>query len=682
MVVLIVNSNLCHAQEDFRKEAHMYTDLLQLYHYSPRTLDEQLSNDVFKKFIEELDDHGLYFTKADLQTLAVSKESIYNDFMGFTWNALPQITELYKKRLLLVRQTVTDLLAKPVVVAPTETVSFSIGVMHDSISYAVDDAALQKRWTKLLKYKILAGINSSDSLPKKEPEVREKVKTMQLRTIDRILQHPIGFEKYVASLYLRSFGLCFDPHTTYMSHTEYQNMQSDLSKEAYSFGLDLEDNEDGEIVIARLHPGGPAWKSNELHKGDILTGLSWEGKETVDLTGADAQEVYHLLRDANQVKLTIQVRRPNGQTEEVQLMKEKLEAEENLVKSYILKGDKKIGYITLPGFYSEWSNASGSGCANDVAKEVVKLKQENVEGLILDIRSNGGGSVKEGLALAGIFIDEGPLFMIRTAEPKPVIMKDLYRGTLFDGPLIVMVNRQSASASEILASTLQDYNRALIVGSTTFGKATTQMILSVDTTLKPDVNNPVAINSPYGFANVTIGKLYRVTGKSCQLIGVKPDVHLPDIYEAVNYGERYYPFALAHDSLDKKLNYLPLAALPIQSLSQKSESRLAASKDFALVKKQIAQYPNMEKLFKNIPLTQEGYKKHKRDIEQWWNKLDDAEQEKTTLYKVENTTWENEILSVDAYKKEVNEVVVKNLAEDLYLQETYLIMQDLIEVAK
>src|SRR6185437_3267329 len=203
---LCLLSLVCHGQEDFRKEARMFLKLLQANHYSPRTLNDQLSEDVFKSFTEALDEHGLYFTKADLTSIVQDKLLIDDDFKGGSWKVLPDVTELYRKKLLFARQTITDILSKPIVFNSTETVSFYNGIGKDSVSYSTDEAALVKRWNKTIKYKILAGLYNSDSIVKKEPEVREQVKAILLRSVNRILEHPGGFEQYVATQYLRSFG--------------------------------------------------------------------------------------------------------------------------------------------------------------------------------------------------------------------------------------------------------------------------------------------------------------------------------------------------------------------------------------------------------------------------------------------------------------------------------------------
>jgi C-terminal peptidase prc len=248
--------------------------------------------------------------------------------------------------------------------------------------------------------------------------VRQKIGQIEKRNIRRILDHPGGFEEYVGTLFLKAVTLCHDPHTNYLSKTDWQNYEGALSRESLSFGVDLDETDEGAVTIARLVPGGPAWKSNELHKGDVLLALRWGGKNPVDLAGADLEEVEGLLQSSNADRLEITVQKTNGMVKTVALLKEKIREEENVVKSFILKGDKKIGYISLPGFYTEWESRTGQGCANDVAKEIVKLQKEKVEGLILDIRYNGGGSLGEGVDLAGIFIDQGPMCVMKGPHRK------------------------------------------------------------------------------------------------------------------------------------------------------------------------------------------------------------------------------------------------------------------------
>lgn len=681
LLCLLLSNNL--RAQVAKNEAILLRHTLEKNHYSPRNIDDQLSREVFVKFLKTLDRNGLYFLASDYKEFSAYETSIDDELKGKSWGFLPLVTERYKQRLLNADKTITSILEKPFDYTTSEIIKFP---EEDSLGFAADEKAYQQQWTKYLKYKTLWKLVSlyQDSsvtdqlILSKEATIRQKVKLIQKRKIKRILENPNGYENYIASMFFGSITYCFDPHSVYMSKTDWENFESSLSKEAFSFGMDLDENEAGDVYIARLVPGGPAWKSNELHKDDILTELKWEGKEAIDLTGAESDEVETILESSNSVKLEITVRTAGGMQKTVSLVKEKIREEDNIVKSYILNGDKKIGYISLPGFYSEWENMSPLGCSNDVAKEIIKLKEEKIDGLILDIRYNGGGSLIEGLNLAGIFINEGPLFMMQSRDKKPYVMKDMNRGTVYDGPLVLMVNGQSASASEVLASTLQDYNRALIVGSTTYGKATGQIVIPMDSTINPYDLEKTGLKSDYGVSTVTVKKLYRITGKSAQLKGVSPDIHLPDIYEVLKFTEKFYKTALPSDSVSKKVVYSPLNPLPVKSLSEKSRTRINNNPDFQLLKKLIASQEKIQKEINVVSLNFTQFKNKTLASYKEWELLEKNGFGKSSVYTVENTSYDKEVMNLDSYTKEINDVLIDNIKEDIYIQESFHILTDLI----
>jgi len=242
----------------------------------------------------------------------------------------------------------------------------------------------------------------------------------------------------------------------------------------------------------------------------VLVEFRWEGQSRFDLSGIGLEELEEVLDRSNLSALELTVRQSKGLRKTVVLKKEKIETEENTVKGFVLNGIKKIGYLSLPGFYTRWGEDGSSSCANDVAAEIIKLKGENIDGVILDIRSNGGGSLKEAIDMAGIFIDEGPLVMMTDKIGRITTLKDVNRGTVYDGPLVILINGQSASASEILAAAIQDYHRGIVVGGASFGKATGQVVFSLD----PDNHQPTTIqpnqSNAFGYATVTLDRLYRV----------------------------------------------------------------------------------------------------------------------------------------------------------------------------
>ncbi len=668
----------------WQQEAMALRKTLETKHYSLRTIDDKLSGQVLLQLIKTLDPHGLYFQLSDWKELAVYRHQIDDELAGNTWKFLPLVTSLYKQRLLQADKVIGEITQQPFVFSLTETISLTEAV-PDSLRLSATDKEYRQRWIKWLKYQtidemvddmdeVIAG--NIDKINAREPAARSKIQTIERRKIKRMLEYPAGFEAFVAMAFFNTVAECFDPHSNYLSPITQKNFEAALSTEGLSFGMDLNESDKGDITIARLVPGGPAWKSNELNKDDALIALKWAGKNAVDLTGADAYEVEDML-NASADKLEVTVRKANGSEKKVVLIREKIREDENIVKSYLLKGDAKIGYLSLPGFYTETEDASALGCANDVAKEIIKLKEAKIEGLILDIRYNGGGSLQEGLNLAGIFIDEGPLGMLRESDQKTTVMKDLNRGTVYDGPLVLMVNGQSASASELLAATLQDYNRAVVVGSPTYGKATGQVVLPLSAHANPMAQKEA--RTKWGFAKVTVNKLYRITGKSAQLAGVQPHIRQPDIYEAIAYREAAKPFALAADSVMKKVSFNPLKPLPIADLSQKSKARTATHPSFrAIEKMNEIQRNQVAEHTRTIPLHPAAFRTSVLETYQRWQTLQKAMKVSVSTFTVENTHYDRELIKIDSYSKEVNDGLIENIRQDIYIEEAYQIIKDLI----
>lgn len=681
LTILSVSESIAQTNK-IHQEAMLLQKVLSKNHYSPKNIDDVLSKEIFVNYLKSLDPQQLYFKAEDYHMFTSFELNLDDELLGKDWKFFSLVNKVYKDRLLEASKICESASAKPF----DFTLKESLQIEEKVINYASDETALLKRWQNWLKYQTLwqlvniydaegATIVSDKQLLEKEPEIRNKIAKLELRKINKIIEHPDGFENYLKSIYFNAITSCFDPHTNYFSKTELQNFKSQLATEGFSFGFDLDENEFGDVEIIRLVPGGPAWKSNELHKGDVLLKIKWINKQEYDLVGADLMEVENILSSSISDLLEITVRSTAGTIKTVKLKKEKISDADNIVKSFIIQGEKKVGYITLPAFYEDMDHINGLGCANDVAKEIVKLKKEKIDGLILDLRYNGGGSLLEGMNLTGIFIDEGPLLLIQNREGKANIMKDFNRGTIFDGPLLVMVNGQSASASEILASTLQDYNRAVIVGSPTYGKATGQVIFPLDPN-QMDVNRNI---SPYGFVKVTGDKIYRITGKTAQLSGVQPDVYLPDVYEIFDYRELTYRNALSKDSINKKVVYSMLPLLPLSYLHENSQDRLLKHEGFIKINalQKGSNFKTTKKL-KEIQLNISFFRELNKDNELWKSLLHYTENAEVHIIKVENPPFNQLLLNSDPYAKEVNEANLKNIQSDIYVEESYLILTDLI----
>ena len=658
--------------------------VIEREHYSPRILDDQFSSELFDRLIERLDERKLYFTADDIKQLSTYRLQLDDELKGAQWNFLDKIIPLYKSRLKTADSTITQLSQRPFDFNQAE----KIALIKDSIQFAATDAQLKRKWQKWLKYETLVRVENICFTKKAElktclqfeAEAREQVKALEIRNITKMLEHPSGFENYIVSLYSDLLATSFDPHTQYMPPTEVESFESHLNTEGYYFGISVIENEKGEIELSGIMPGSPAWNSGELNKGDILLQLKWEGKPAIELIGATQEEVSEIMDLSNQGLMEFTIRKQDGVIRKVSFSKQKIRNDDNAVRGFVLKGSTNIGYIYLPGFYTDFGEGMPSSCANDVAKEVVKLKKENVQALILDLRYNGGGSMEEALDMAGIFIDEGPLSLIKDKNGKVVSMKDLNRGTIYDGPLLVLVNGQSASASELLSAVLQDYNRAIIAGGNTYGKGTAQVILPVDTSRSALGVHVETKNPEYGFVKVTVNKFYRVSGTTTQHQGVKPDILMPDVFDELDYRESAAFHSLPADEVKRNSYYKPLPLLPIDKLKIKSEARVKDNLSFAEVKK-FAHVLEEERRRDSaiISLKWTDYVKSMQVAPDTKAELKKIEQP-TSIYIVENSLLDKEKIKADTYLRENNNKWLQRIGADIYVQECFNILTDYINL--
>lgn len=674
-----------------QQKAYVIRRVIEMNHYSPRPVDDSFSANLFKKIINSADPKRLLFTAAEYKSLAAYSLKLDDELKGNGWNFLNLFTTLYKKALLRADSLVNIVSQKPLDFNLDESITMS---RDGGFNFAATNADLVIRWTRYFKLNVLENaydkirsdttgyVYSVKAIIKEEPAIKDKIKTAERKELKALLDSPEELERSLTELYLNGIAVSFDPHTNYFSPEGKQEFQSSLSSESLSFGIEFEENDKGRIEVDHLVPGGPAWKSGELHKGDELLQLYWENKEQAAIMDLSLEEVYKMLESVTQDRLVLKIKKANGLIKTVTLRKERISNDENIVKSFVLKGEKKIGYILLPGFYTEWENETGSGCANDVAKEIIKLKRDKIDGLIIDVRFNGGGSIQEGLEMTGIFVDDGPLAAQKNAKGKVIYYRDPNRGVIYDGPLVLMINGQSASASEMLAASLQDYNRAVIVGSTTYGKASVQRLFPLDTTYS-ERSDPPSPDGKSDVLKITFAKFYRLSGSSTQLKGIVPDVVLPDVFEGLDIGERFSPNALRPDTVPKNNFYKPLAPLPLRELAGKSAQRVSSDPDFQNIKKFTeAQVKENRSKQRVIPLKWDSFGNWMRQQEK---DSDIIEGEMTTgdkKFEAGNNEHDKQWLQHNEYEKEINAVWLENIAEDIYVREAYLVICDLINLLK
>ncbi|HYC87103.1 MAG TPA: carboxy terminal-processing peptidase [Chryseosolibacter sp.] len=665
---------------NFRQEALHLQKILAEKHVSPRDLNDDFSRDVFDVVLDELDPEKIYFTSSDIAWLEPYQTRIDEEFRTDSWVFLGRLRERFESSARRARSNLEAIFAEEIVF--NGKVQFN----ERPSQWENDEGSLKERqrlWIKSKVFERLAlyaerdSTSCSQTLLQRRKDAIARVKKTELHKLDLVVSNAEQISNHVGAAFFHALTAVFDPHTLYLSPTELKNFIGRLGTDDYYFGFTLDQNPQGEITISALTPGGPAWKSGELHVSDILVSLQVPDQSYFDLTEMNIEEANLLLDEIDAHVIDFTVRKADGVKKTVRLKKEKMTAEENFVRSFVLEGEQMIGYIHLPDFYTKWGHASeGSRCANDVAREVIKLKKEGIEGLILDLRFNGGGSLYEALAMAGIFIDEGPLGIQRDRE-RIMTLKDVNRGTVYDGPLVVMVNGHSASASEFVAAAIQDYNRGLVVGSRTYGKATGQNIIPINP-IATALSMEDAIDKSEGFVKITIERLYRVTGRSLQGQGLVPDIELPDVFDALNSHEQDQPFSLIRDSLVKNTFYRPLVPINRQALRGRSQERIAASQVFREIVAAAEKISEIERSAHQWSLGAEDFCAEVDQIQARRQFISSVRNVESPAFTVRNNSTEQARLLVDAYADEYNKRWFDKLQNDVYLHETYRILSDML----
>lgn len=534
--------------------------LLEEGHYSPQKIDDSFSKEVFKKFIEELDGDKNILLQSDVDALKKYETMVDDEIHGSAVESFFAANTIYLKRLEEVALEYKEIMAKPFDFTVNETVEMDaknrlfpktekdrFEILRKSVKYAVLDkyAAAQDEREKNKGKKDFV-LKADSTL---EREARDQVR----RQIDRYMatrkNRETNDENF--STFVNAITTTMDPHSSYFPPIDLRTFNESMRGSFFGIGAQLKED-DGKIKIASLVGGGPAWKNGELKENDEIVKVAQGSQEPVDVTGYAVTDAVKLIRGAekgSEVRLTI--RKMDGSIKVISLLRDDVKLEEVFVKSSIINGPNKIGYIYLPEFYANFEDPKGARCADDVAKELEKLKAEKVDGIVLDLRGNGGGSLYDVVQMVGLFIEDGPVCQVKGRGDKAKILDDRDRTVQYDGPLTVLVDETSASASEIFAAAIQDYKRGIIIGSTsTYGKGTVQRNIP----LNPQSENNLfstAKADDLGTVKLTLQKFYRISGGATQLRGVVPDVVLPDRLEYLKFREKDNPDALKWDEISQ-----------------------------------------------------------------------------------------------------------------------------------
>lgn len=654
------------------KQAQMLVKTAERFHYAPKQLGPEFSRQVASKVIQSLDSKGALFTRQQVDQLNRVAVELSHEIEEGECGFLDQLTEVYRQQIEVRDSLIQVFRTQDWPLERSDSLYFPDDPTFSSLN---DMANHWEKWVHL--YMLVSRLSAGDSIEAIRPPDLADMEQLKQQILDGesckvSLQqgYPGGLKAFVGGRYLEAIANAYDPHTSYFSNSEKENFEAGLSQESLSYGMELDRNEKGEIIIEEIVPGGPAWKSNDLHEGDIIESIRVPGKAVKRFDCLSLREAVTDLMSPSVREATFSVRKQNGKTIEVRLIKGSIQVEENVIEHFILEGEHKIGYIYLPSFYTDFEEAgpAAEGASKEVATALIKLKREGIEALIFDVRDNGGGSMYEAMRMAGMFIDYGAVAMSTMRDEDPEILKDQSRGVLFRAPMVVLQNRLSASASELFSATMQDYHRAVIVGDTSYGKATIQQILPLEAYRYGSYVNPE--NSP-GFVKLTTGAFFRVTGKSHQQQGVLPDISIPQdpVYHTI--GEKTASNALANAAIDKESYYRPKAALPIDALTNLFDSRMGGNFYFQSLdsEKDSQQNPDM------IPLSFEGLRAYIQGF-------DDPELEaglkKEAPFAVNNPAYLQGLSGSSKVEDQFNESIMKEIHADPYIHEAYLVVEDLL----
>lgn len=651
---------------------------LEKQHFQPRELDDQFSTELYQHFLENVDEKGFFFTKQDLEAFANFRLQLDDELQQGNCQFLPLVAKRYRARLQFVDSLLNHYKTATLDFSVEEEISEEMlegGLQH----YTPTSSALADRWRKRLKYWTLVRLVEQDKQLSEAPAALSEVIQQLDCQLTELIASPQAANQKIATTYLETLPLLYDPHTNYFAYDEKMAFEEELSDNAYALGLNLTEAKNGEFEVAKLVPGGPAWKSNQLHQGDVIVEVVLGNEEKLDLLCMSLAEVEMRMHSATVKQVTLKVRKRDKQVRTVTLRKEKLEVTENVVNSFLLKGDHTIGYIYLPGFYTSWENDQAHGCANDVAKELLKLQLAGMEGLVLDLRFNGGGSIGEAINLSGIFIDEGPLSILQNKGEEPETLKDFNRGAAYDGPLVVLVNGLSASASEMFAAAMQDYRRAVIVGQPTFGKATGQVIAPVEVRPGTLTAQDAAMQS---FLKITIHQINRISGQTHQRTGVIPDISLPNTLTFFAPREDDYGFTFSGNILEETIPYKTLPSLPLSQLIARNDARLAADERFSQVKQMADAIPTLLETESSYPLEYHEFRQQYLATQAIWDSVEEEDSHPTSAFRVDNNSYNEGILEADEFKKLLNDELIQKISHDRYIEASFHILSDLIVLGK
>lgn len=658
----------------------MLNGLNQL-HYQPKKINDDFSNRVFDLYIDRIDGGKRWLTQQDVNMLDVYKNLIDDEANAGTYEFFELSIALLDKGVAETQDMYREILSEPFQFDGNETVELD----GEKKKFPANKEELKENWRKSMKYEVLAKVVEKLEEQEKKGEEGEKLtmEDLEKEARESVLDTYDKWYGRIAKLkrsdrlstYLNVITSVYDPHTSYFEPIDKQNFDIRMSGRLEGIGARLMTKEDF-TEVSNIVVGGPAWKQKDLEEGDFIMKVKQEKEEEpVDIKGMVINDVVQLIRGDKGTKVTLTVKKKDGSIKDITIVRDVVITEEGFAKSLILDGKKeqeRIGYIYLPRFYADFNDRNGRFCSTDVAAEVEKLKAENVDGIILDLRNNGGGSLRDVVKMSGLFIEEGPIVQVKSREREPEVLMDVDERVQYNGPLLVMVNSLSASASEILAAALQDYGRAVVVGSPTFGKGTVQRFFDLDRAIRG--HSEV---KPLGEVKLTTQKFYRVNGGSTQLKGVTPDIILPDNYHYIEIGEKEHDYPMAWSEIDDVEYSQKVVELKgLNNWKKASEARIAKNPTFQKVLENAKRLKEQREATAHS-LNLETYRAEENQEAAAAKQYEDLF-ENVVNPKVNNLEVDMPSIHADESKEARNNDWIDSVQKDIYITECLNIMNDMI----
>ena len=629
-------------------------------HYSTLDINDDISEKIYNTYLEQLDAQKRFFLQSDIRQFEKYKFKLDDQLKDQDLTFFNLVYETSRKRINEVKNFYEEIMSNSFDFSSNEDINLDF----ENKSYARSSNEIKNRWRKQLKYSTLdiISLKLGDSIKVIDNKTRNESMTLIKKNTDDFFDYVEEMDRddWFAN-YINAFLNQLDPHTVYFNPEDKDRFDTNISGKFDGIGARLQKTE-GTVKIVDIIVGGPIWKDKLLDVGDIILKVAQENQDPVNIIGMKLDDAIKLIKGPADSFVTLTVKKISGEIKDVLIKRGVVELEELYAKSTLInKGDKNYGYISLPKFYIDFSDRKSRNSANDVKNEIIKLKNNGISGLILDLRNNGGGALQTVVDMTGLFIERGPIVQVKSTGNRKQILYDKDPQVVWDGPLVILMNKMSASASEILAGALQDYNRAVIIGNEkSFGKGTVQNVI--------DLNRFIS-NSSYdlGALKITTDKFYRINGESVQLEGVKSDIVIPDSYKYIFNGEKDEKNPLQWDKItpanfDKwaKRDYL-------NKISSENQSRIDNDDYYSLINDR-AQWLKDQQSKKTISLNFNSYNS-------FLTKQREKNKRFESLNKYENTLNFKLLKTEKQYIMSNKELLSsrnrwhRNLTKDLYLEE-------------